>query len=101
MPDPRIFPIEAAIPTAIVAPAVSGPVLAANDHRADVEIINVSDPSEAISLSRGGTAVLGSGITLTATGSSYRIGTTNLFYGIINAISASGTAALSIDEGTI
>lgn len=99
MPDPRIWPIEDAAGTAIVAPAVSGEVLAANQHRADAEITNVSDPSEAISLSRGGVAVLNAGITLTARGSSYRIGTTNLFLGAISAISASGTAALSISQG--
>ncbi len=99
MPDPRIFPIPSATPTAAIAPAASGPVLAANVARVDADIINVSDPSEAISLSRGGVAVLGAGITLTARGSSYHIGTNNLFLGIINAISASGDAALSIDEG--
>ena len=101
MPDPRIFPIDSAIPTAAMASAISGPVLAANDRRVDAEIINVSDPSEAISLSRGGVAVLGAGITLTAKGSSYRIGTNNLFLGVINAISDSGDAALSISEGII
>lgn len=99
MPNPLIWPIESAAPTAAVAPAVSGAVLAANPRRADAEIINVSNPSEPISLSRGDVAVLGAGITLTATGSSYRIGTNNLFYGVINAISASGAAALSISEG--
>ncbi len=100
MPNPTIWPIPSATPTVAIAPAVSGLVLAANVRRVDAEIINVSDPSEAISLSRGGVAVLGAGITLTARGSSYRIGTNNLFYGVINAISASGDAALSIDEGT-
>ena len=100
MPDPRIHTIPTGTPTAIVAPAASGAVLAANPNRVDAEIINVSNPSEAISLSRGDVAVLGAGITLTARGSSYRIGTDNLFLGIINAISASGDAELSIDEGT-
>jgi hypothetical protein len=99
MPDPRIWPINNEIPTATVAPAVSGIVLAANTRRVDAEIINVSDPSEAISLSRGEVAVLGAGITLTARGSSYRIGTSNLFKGDINGISASGIAALSVSEG--
>lgn len=99
MPDPRIWPIPSATPVAIVAPAVSGLVLAANPNRLDAEIINVSDPSEPISLSRGGIAVLGAGITLTARGSSYSIGTSNLFYGDINAISTSGSAGLSISEG--
>lgn len=100
MPDPRIFDIPSATPTTTTAPAVSGPVLAANPNRVDAEIINVSDPSEVISLARGGVAVLGAGITLTARGSSYRIGTGNLFLGVLNAISASGEADLSIDEGT-
>jgi len=99
MPDPRIFPIDRSIPTATVAPAVSGVVLAANERRVDAEIVNVSDPAEMISLSRGGVAVLGAGITLTTYGSSYRIGTANLFLGDINGISASGNAALSVDEG--
>ena len=100
MPDPRIHPIPSTTPTAAIALAVSGPVLAANERRVDAEIVNVSDPSEAISLSRGDVAVLGAGLTLTARGSVYRIGTNNMFYGVINAISASGDAALSIDEGT-
>lgn len=100
MADPTIWPIPTGTPTAAVALAASGEVLAANLNRLDAEIINVSDPSEAVSLSRGGIAVLGAGITLTARGSSYRIGTANLFYGAINAISASGIAGLSIDEGT-
>ena len=86
MPDPRIWPIPSATPSATIAPAASGPVLVANQRRVDAEIINVSDPSEAISLSRGDVAVLGAGITLTARGSSYRIGTENMFYGVINAI---------------
>ena len=102
MPDPRIFPVETAIPTATVAPAASGVILAANPRRADAEIINVSqEPVEPISLSRGGVAILGAGITLTTYGSSYRIGTANLFLGNINGISASGNAALSVDEGSI
>ena len=101
MPDPTIWPIPSATPTGpILAPAVSGPVLAANSNRLDAEIINTSDPSEAISLSRGGVAILGAGLTLTARGSSYSIRTGNLFYGVINAISATGDATLSIDEGT-
>ncbi len=100
MPDPRIFPIGNSASTTIVAPAISGPVLEANERRVDAELVNVSNPSEAISLSRGGVAVLGSGLTLTARGSRYRIGTDNMWYGIINAISASGIAGLSIEEGT-
>lgn len=101
MHDPRIFPIDSATPMATVAPNPSGVVLAANVRRVDAEIINVSSkPVEPISLSRGDIAVLNAGITLTTYGSSYRIGTANLFLGDVNGISASGNAALSISEGT-
>ena len=100
MPDPRIHPIENSVTTSAAAPIASGPILAANERRVDAEIVNVSDPSEAISLSRGGVAVLNTGLTLTARGSKYRIATNNMWYGVINAISASGTAGLSIEEGS-
>lgn len=98
MPDPRIFPIDSEIPTAVIVPAISGVVLAANDSRTGADLINVSDPSEAISLALGGAAVLGAGKTLTVYGSTYHMGTNNLFLGDINGISASGTAALSVSE---
>ncbi len=98
MPDPRIHPVDSETPTAIVAPAASGVVLAANPHRVGVDIVNVSDPSEAISLALGVDAVLGAGKTLTTYGSSYHMGTDNLFLGDINGISLSGTAALSVSE---
>ncbi len=100
MPDPRIHPIPTGVPTAVLVAAASGEVMAANNRRVDAEFINVSVPSEMISLPRGGTAVLGAGVTLTAHGSSYYIGTDDMFYGAINAISASGEAALAMDEGS-
>ena len=98
MPDPRIHPIDSETPSAIVAPAASGIVLAANAHRVGADIVNYSNPSEAISLGFGVDAVLGAGKTLTAIGGSYHMGTDNLYHGDIYAISASGTAALSISE---
>ena len=98
MPDPRIHPIDSETPTAIVAPAASDIILAANAHRVGADIINYSNPSEAISLGLGVDAVLGAGKTLTARGGSYHIGTENLFLGAIYAISTSGVAALSISE---
>jgi len=101
MPDPRIHPIENEIATATVAPAASGVILAANQHRSGADIVNLSDPIEPISLSLGGVAVLGAGKTLTTYGSTYHMGTDNLFYGDINGISASGTAALSVSEENI
>ena len=98
MPDPKIWPIESEIPTATVAPAISGVVLAANAAREGVDIVNLSDPHEPISLGLGVDAVLGAGKTLTTYGSTYHMGTANLFKGDIYGISASGTAALSVSE---
>ena len=98
MPDPRIWPMESEIPSAAVAPAVSGIVLAANTQREGADIVNISDPSEPVSLALGVDAVLGFGKTLTAYGSSYHMGTNNLFKGDIYGISASGTAVLSVSE---
>ena len=98
MPDKRIFPINSEIPTATVAPALSGVVLAANERREGADIVNLSNPSEPVSLALGVAAVLGSGKTLTTYGSSYHMGTSNLFKGNIYGISASGTAALSVSE---
>ena len=98
MPDPRIHPIDSETPTAIVAPAVSAVGLAANPHRVGADVVNYSDPSEAISLGFGVAAVLGAGKTLTAIGSTYHMGTENLYLGAIYAISASGTAVLSLSE---
>jgi hypothetical protein len=98
MPDPRIHPINGEIPTAAVAGAVSNIILAENVERLGADIVNVSNPSEMISLGLGQPAVLGSGKTLTARGSVYHIGTDNLYTGDIYGISASGTAALSVSE---
>jgi len=98
MPDPRIHPIDTDIPTAVVAGAVSNIILVANVHRLGADIVNVSDPSEAISLALGVPAVLGAGKTLTVYGSVYHMGTDNLYSGDIYAISASGVGALSVSE---
>ena len=98
MPDPRIHPIINEIPTAAVAGAISNVILAANVERLGADIVNVSDPSEMVSLALGQAAVLGAGKTLTAIGSVYHMGTDNLFTGDIYGISASGTAALSVSE---
>ncbi len=98
MPDPRIHPITNEIVSAAVAGAVSNIILAANPERLGADIVNVSDPSEAISLALGQVAVLGTGKTLTAMGSVYHMGTDNLYTGNIYGISASGIGALSVSE---
>ncbi len=98
MPDPRIFPVETVNDTVEAVEDVSTLVLAANSNRVGADFINVTDPSEMISLARGHAAVLGSGDSLTAYGSSYRIGTDNLWKGAVYAISTSGNGLLSISE---
>ena len=98
MPDPRKYPINREIPTSAVAGVVSNIILAANTARLGADIVNVSNPSEAISLALGQPAVLGAGKTLTVYGSVYHMGTDNLYMGDIYGISASGLAALSVSE---
>jgi len=98
MPDPRKHPITNEIPTAAVAGAVSNIILAANPARLGADIVNVSNPSEMISLALGQAAVLGAGKTLTVYGSVYHVGTDNLYSGDIYGISESGTADLSVSE---
>ena len=98
MPDPRKYPITTDIPTAVAAGAVSNIILAANSRRLGADIVNVSDPSEMISLALGIPAVLGAGKTLTVHGGVYHMGTDNLYTGDIYGISASGIGALSVSE---
>lgn len=97
MPDPRIFPVNRANDTFATVEIVSTVILAANRNRVDAEIVN--DGDEVCYLARGNEAVLGSGIRLNVKGGSYRIGTNNLFYGIVYGICASGGLNLTISEG--
>jgi len=99
MPNPTIFPINAAHTTFATVGAVSTLVLAENLRRLDCEIVNDSDPSEAVYMARGNAAVMNQGIPLTARGSSYRIGTENMWYGEVYAISEGGQVNLTISEG--
>ena len=98
MPDPRIHPIDAENATVESVGAVSTLVLAANGNRTGGDFTNLTDPSEAISLGLGNDAVLGAGKVLTAYGSTYHMGTANLFLGDIYAICASGQMNLAISE---
>ncbi len=84
MPDPRIWPIPAATDTFATVTGVSTLVLAANPRRVDADLTN--DSNVAMYLARGNAAVVGSGIPLNPGGSSYHIGTGNLFLGEIYAI---------------
>jgi len=97
MADPRIFPVITVEDTFATVGAVTTEVVAANTRRLDLDIVN--DGDEAVYLARGNAAVMGSGIRVNPNGGSYRIGTTNLFYGAINAICASGQLNITISEG--
>lgn len=98
MPDPRIWPIESAVETTVEVQLTSTLVLAANDARADADLVN--DGEDVIYLARGNVAVLGTGQRLNPNGGSYHIGTNNLFKGAIYGISTNETN-LAISEGLV
>ena len=101
MPDPRIFPYVGENISAVAVGAVSTLVVAANGRRTGLDLTNLADPSEAISLAFGQAAVLGEGKVLTAYGGTYHMGTGNLFLGAVYAICASGDMNLAVSEETI
>ncbi|KKK79512.1 hypothetical protein LCGC14_2832770 [marine sediment metagenome] len=96
MPDPRIFPIPNVTDTFVAVAATTTQVLAANDNRLGAEFVN--DSPDVIYLARGNDAVVGSGIRLNPNGGSYGMETSNLFLGIINAISDGDEANLTVSE---
>lgn len=99
MPDPRIFPIDAETPLeAVVVGAVSTLVLAENGNRTGADFGNLSSPSEAISFGLGQAAVNGQGKVMTVYGSTFHMGTNNLFKGDIYAICPSGGMDMSVSE---
>lgn len=90
MPDPRIFPIERENPDQVIVGGAAVVVLAANLSRVGCDLVNVSTPSAAISLGFGNVAIANSGKVLTVYGSTYHMGTENLFQGAITAICPAG-----------
>ncbi len=96
MPDPRKYPIDAENPSQVVVGA-SALVLAANPARLGGDFINVSDPVAAITLGFGNAAIDLTGKVLTTYGSTYHMGTDNLFLGDIYAVCPDG-GLLSISE---
>lgn len=64
-------------------------LLAAKANRVSAVFVNNSDVD--ISLSLGGTPVVGSGIILKASGGCYEINRTNLYVGAVSAIRAAAT----------
>ena len=98
--DPTKFPIDTETPTVIAIGAASAVFLAANPNRIGLDLTNLSSPSEAISLAFGVAAIVGTGKVLTTYGSTYHMGTSNLFLGDIYAICPSGGMNLAISEET-
>lgn len=85
VPYPQEWPIPVVEDTFGTVTGVSSVIVAANDNRLDLEIVNDSDVT--IYLARGNAAVVGSGIRLNAAGGSYSMSAHNLFLGYIAAIS--------------
>ena len=100
MADPTIFPIDNEAPTVAVIGVASAVFLAANPNRIGLDLTNLSNPAEAISLGFGVAAVGGSGKVLTTYGSTYHMGTSILFTGAIYAICPTGGMNLAISEET-
>ena len=98
MVDPLIWPWDTENADAITVGNVTTVVLAANLNREGLDLVNLSSPSEAISLGFGNDAVLGQGKVLTSYGSTYHMGTANKYQGAINAICASGGMQLAVSE---
>lgn len=73
-------------------------VLAANDDRVYAAIVNDSD--EDVYLARGQTAVMNQGIRINSGGGSYEITELNPWTGVVNAISASGSKTVTVQEDT-
>ena len=100
MADPLIWPWEEENAAAVTVGNISTAVLVATPNRAGLDLVNLSDPSEAISLGFGNAAVAGEGKVLTVYGSTYHMGTDNMYRGAINAICASGGMQLAVSEET-
>ena len=96
MPDPTKYPIDAENASQVPVGA-SAIVLAANPARLGADFVNISDPIYAITLGFGHDAIDMTGKVLTTKGSTYHMGTDNLFTGDIYAVCPDG-GLLSISE---
>lgn len=97
MADPMVWPVEAVFDGAVAVQTVTTEVRLANERRADMELVNISN--QWIFLGRDNDAVLNEGIALAPNGGAYHIGPDNLFKGAINAIAEGGDKILTISEG--
>lgn len=90
-------PMQFLATTTTGATSNNTPALPANPKRSYAVLFN-TDPSIDVYLCRGNGARAGYGILLRAGGGSYEILATNHFKGPIYAVTATGTAMLSIEE---
>lgn len=98
MPDPRIFPIDRADDTHAGVTDASVIIVAANEKRADLKIVN--DLAIIVYLARGNAAVVGDGIRLNGNGGAFNMDTQDLFLGAIHAICGIGQdGSVTISEG--
>lgn len=100
MPDPRLFPIVVSNDYAAQVTDVSAQIIAANDRRRDLEIVN--DLDVVVYISRSTPAVAGEGMRLNPYGGSYSMDMQNMFWGAFYAICNLGEdGALTVSEGSI
>lgn len=85
---------ETATNNSVTVADESTEILAKNTNRLYALIVNDSD--ETIYLAIGADAVLNKGIRLNANGGSYEIDSVNLFNGVVNGISTSGSKNVTI-----
>lgn len=98
MPDPRIHPIERTNDNHAGVTDASVIVIPANEHRADLEVVN--DLDVIVYLSRSDPAVAGDGIRLNPNGGSYSMDTQNLFLGAFHGICNLGEdGSITYSEG--
>ena len=97
MAYPMISPLKTCTGSGTAAAATSTVILAANLDRKYASFINDSD--EICYLGLGAAAVLNKGIRLNASGGSFEINSTNVFQGIVYAISTSGSKNICVMEG--
>ena len=96
--DPKIYPLKSVVDTFATIGLVSTLVRLANQHRAELDLVN--DSNLDIYFGFGHAAILGSGKMLTP-GGSYHMGPENLFHGAIYGIAVAGGNNLTISEGLV
>ena len=100
MPDPRLFPITDVNDYAAQVTDVSTQIIAANDRRRDLEIVN--DLDVVVYVSRSDPAVVGEGMRLNPNGGSYSMDMQNMYLGAFYAIcNPQEDGSLTVSEGSV